>query len=92
MQLLAQELGGGVAPAERREYGPVELHIEDATSPLIAALPFSQVVWMSHGDRIEELPPGFVALAYTENSPFAAVMATLRSERRSSSARTLSAS
>lgn len=73
MQLLAQELGGLVAPAERREYGPVELHITDPTSPLFAELPLSQVVWMSHGDRIEELPPGFVALAYTENSPFAAM-------------------
>jgi len=73
MQLLAQELGGRVAPAERREYGPVELHIKDPTSPLFLELPFSQVVWMSHGDRIEELPPGFVALAYTENSPFAAM-------------------
>lgn len=73
MQLLAQELGGRVAPAERREYGPVELHVKDPTSPLFLELPFSQVVWMSHGDRIEELPPGFVALAYTENSPFAAM-------------------
>lgn len=73
MQLLAQELGGRVAPAERREYGPMELQVKDPTSPLFTALPFSQVVWMSHGDRIEELPPGFVALAYTENSPFAAM-------------------
>lgn len=73
MQLLAQELGGQVAPAERREYGPVELHIKDPTSPLFVELPFSQVVWMSHGDRIEELPPDFVTLAYTENSPFAAI-------------------
>lgn len=73
MQLLAQELGGRVAPAQRREYGPMELHVKDPTSPLFAELPFSQVVWMSHGDRIEELPPGFVVLACTKNSPFAAM-------------------
>lgn len=73
MQLLAQELGGRVAPAERREYGPVELHIKDPPSPLFLELPFSQVVWMSHGDRVEELPPGFVALAHTKNSPSAAM-------------------
>lgn len=73
MQLLAQELGGRVAPAERREYGPVKLCVKDPTSPLFAELPFSQMVWMSHGDRIEELPPGFVALAHTQNSPFAAM-------------------
>jgi len=56
MQLLAQELGGRAAPAERREYGPVELHIKDPPSPLFLELPFSQVVWMSHGDRVEEPP------------------------------------
>ncbi len=73
MQLLAHELGGTVASADRREYGLAELQMGDLSSPLFAALPFSQSVWMSHGDRIEELPPGFRALAYTPNSPFAAM-------------------
>ncbi|TKJ29766.1 MAG: GMP synthase (glutamine-hydrolyzing) [Chloroflexi bacterium B3_Chlor] len=73
MQLLAQELGGVVARTDKKEYGLAELQIGDLSSPLFASLPFSQSVWMSHGDRIERLPPGFKALAYTVNSPLAAM-------------------
>jgi len=73
MQLLAQELGGVVARTGKREYGLAELQIGDLSSPLFAGLPFSQSVWMSHGDRIERLPPGFKTLAYTVNSPLAAM-------------------
>jgi GMP synthase (glutamine-hydrolysing) len=73
MQLLARELGGGVASAEKREYGLAELQTRDLSSPLFAELPFSQQVWMSHGDLIEELPPGFEVLAYSNNSPLAAM-------------------
>lgn len=73
MQLLADELGGRVARAEKREYGVSELHVSDLASPLFAGAPFSQPVWMSHGDFIERLPPGFRSLAYTANSPLAAM-------------------
>jgi len=73
MQLLAHRFGGVVGRAEKREYGPAELQISDLSRPLFAGLPFSQPVWMSHGDRIEDLPPGFRALAYTANSPLAAM-------------------
>ncbi len=73
MQLLAQELGGRVGAAKRPEYGPAELCILESASPLFAGLPSSQRVWMSHGDQVEELPPGFLALARTDNSPFAAM-------------------
>ncbi len=73
MQLLAHELGGVVGGADKREYGPAELRLSDLSSPLFTGLPFSQSVWMSHGDRIEQLPPGFSALAYTSNSPLAAM-------------------
>jgi GMP synthase (glutamine-hydrolysing) len=73
MQLLAQALGGQVALASEREYGPADLTVTDPASPLFAGLPFSMRVWMSHGDRIEVLPPGFVALATTANSPVAAM-------------------
>ncbi|MCK4452022.1 MAG: gamma-glutamyl-gamma-aminobutyrate hydrolase family protein, partial [Anaerolineae bacterium] len=58
MQLLAHALGGRVAPAGEREYGPADLDVLHPTSPLFAGLPFSMKVWMSHGDRVEELPPG----------------------------------
>ena len=73
MQLLAHALGGKVAPSARREYGPAELYVNDLESPLWEGLPFSLQVWMSHGDAITELPPGFQALASTDNSPIAAM-------------------
>jgi len=71
MQAITKQLGGQVAPSTSHEYGHAVLHISDAKSPLFADLPPSSPVWMSHGDRIEEMPPGFIALAYTENSPYA---------------------
>jgi GMP synthase (glutamine-hydrolysing) len=71
MQVITKQLGGEVARGARNEYGYAVLHINDADSPLFANLPDSITVWMSHGDRIERLPPGFNALAYTENSPVA---------------------
>ena len=71
MQLIAYHLGGEVAPGDRREYGPAVLEIDDA-SGLFAGLPAEMPVWMSHGDNVPKLPPGFRALARSANSPFAA--------------------
>ncbi|MCD6452815.1 MAG: glutamine-hydrolyzing GMP synthase [Dehalococcoidales bacterium] len=71
MQVITHQLGGRVAPATKHEYGHAILHISDVDSPLLADLDNASPVWMSHGDRIEEMPPGFSALAYTESSPFA---------------------
>ena len=71
MQLMAHQLGGRVEPSDHREYGHAELHQNAESTPLFAGLPPSLPVWMSHGDRIAELPPGFRPLAYTENSPVA---------------------
>ena len=74
MQLLAHQLGGRVDPSESREYGHAMLHQQtESPSPLFEGLPPSMPVWMSHGDRVTELPPGFRSLAYTENSPVAAI-------------------
>jgi len=71
MQLIAHHLGGEVAPGTHREFGPAVLEIEDA-SGLFADLPAEMPVWMSHGDNIPRMPPGFRALARSANSPFAA--------------------
>jgi len=71
MQVLTEQLGGKVTPGIKNEYGHAILHLSDVDSPLFANLPASASVWMSHADRIEEMPPGFTALAYTENSPIA---------------------
>jgi GMP synthase (glutamine-hydrolysing) len=73
MGLLAQDLGGRVAAAQRREYGPALMQVTDLSCPLFAELPFALPVWMSHGDRIETLPPGFSVVAQTDNSPIAAM-------------------
>ncbi len=69
MQALAHQLGGRVNPAPQREYGFARLWPLQS-NPLIGA---EEQVWMSHGDRIEELPPGFVAIASSERSPIAAM-------------------
>ncbi|HET90112.1 MAG TPA: glutamine-hydrolyzing GMP synthase [Chloroflexi bacterium] len=76
MQLLARQLGGRVTPAARREYGPAEVELIGPPNPLFGDLhpPASRLeVWMSHGDRIEALPPGFEVLARSANSPVAAM-------------------
>jgi GMP synthase (glutamine-hydrolysing) len=73
MQAIAHQLGGQVAPASKHEYGQAILQISDKKSPLFFGLPTSIPVWMSHGDQIVEMPPGFKALAYTENSPNAVI-------------------
>ena len=71
MQVIAKQLGGQVTPGGKQEYGHAILHLSDVDSPLFAGLDNSLPVWMSHADKIEEMPPGFHALAYTENSPVA---------------------
>ncbi|MBW4437394.1 MAG: glutamine-hydrolyzing GMP synthase [Pleurocapsa minor GSE-CHR-MK-17-07R] len=72
MQALTHALGGVVAPAQAREYGSARIQA-DVTSPLFAGLPESLEVWMSHGDRIDAPPAGFVPMASTPNAPFAAM-------------------
>ena len=71
MQLVAHQLGGRVAPSGEREYGHAVIHQGDSPTDVFADLPASMPVWMSHGDRVVELPPGFRSLAHSENSPVA---------------------
>ena len=71
MQVLTHQLGGQVSPGTKHEYGHAILHLSDVDSPLFADLSSSSPVWMSHGDKTEQMPSGFRALAYTENSPIA---------------------
>ncbi|MEE9490837.1 MAG: glutamine-hydrolyzing GMP synthase, partial [Dehalococcoidia bacterium] len=73
MQLVAHQLGGKVAPGMKHEYGLAILHQNSVDTPLFSGLPLEMPVWMSHGDWIEEMPPGFTSLAYTDNSPIAAM-------------------
>ena len=81
MQALVHQLGGKVTPGQKQEYGSAILHQSGPRTgpdggsefPLFHDMPPSFQVWMSHGDRVEELPPGSSTLAYTENSPVAAL-------------------
>ncbi|MFO3795804.1 MAG: glutamine-hydrolyzing GMP synthase [Anaerolineales bacterium] len=70
MQLLAHALGGRVDPSAEREYGSAEVETV-FPNPLLPERRFQ--VWMSHGDRITGLPPGFRILARSANSPIAAM-------------------
>jgi len=69
MQALTHALGGKVDPSAKREYGPAVIE------PAIPGTMLDAIsnVWMSHGDRITKLPEGFIALARSGNSPFAAM-------------------
>jgi GMP synthase (glutamine-hydrolysing) len=73
MQVLTKQLGGEVTPGAKREYGHAVMHISQDDAPLFDGLSESTTVWMSHGDKIEAMPPGFKAIAYTENSPYAVI-------------------
>lgn len=70
MQALTSQLGGEVAAASKREYGSSEIRVRQS-NPLLRKE--TNVVWMSHGDRIIHPPPGFEVLASSENSPYAAI-------------------
>ena len=74
LQWMVHTLGGVVEPSTSREYGRAHLKLE-RSDPLFAGLeePAERVVWMSHGDRVLQLPEGFEPLASSNHSPFAAV-------------------
>ena len=69
-QVMAQQLGGGVANTGSREYGATEARVSGGV--LFAQQPTEQTCWMSHGDRVETAPPGFTVTASTEGTPVAA--------------------
>jgi GMP synthase (glutamine-hydrolysing) len=76
MQLATHLLGGKVGKAAHREYGPARLVVDDASDlfhGFAAGEEAAVSVWMSHGDRIEQAPPGFSAIAHSDNSPVAAM-------------------
>ncbi len=72
LQLTAYLLGGEVKPSLKREYGFASLHILDRRG-LLSGVKNSEQVWMSHGDRLENIPPGFCITGRTSNTKAAAV-------------------
>ncbi len=71
MQLIVQHFGGEVVAAKSHEYGKATLICDE--HPIFKDTPKEQIVWMSHGDRVERLPKGFKKIAHSENSPYAAI-------------------
>ncbi|NOY94159.1 MAG: glutamine-hydrolyzing GMP synthase [Deltaproteobacteria bacterium] len=74
MQLMTRLLGGQVEAAGEREYGSAEVSVLGSVGLFHGFRSGSHAsVWMSHGDRVTALPPGFAVVAASANSPFAAV-------------------
>ncbi len=74
MQLMADLLGGEVAPAPHREYGLATINIEP-DAPLFGSIPSELRVWASHGDFVAAAPRGFAVTARSANAPVAAMAA-----------------
>src|SRR5258708_9381764 len=72
MQLMADVLGGQVAPAPHREFGHATIAIE-AKAPMLASVGPELRVWASHGDFVKSAPPGFTVTATSANAPVAAM-------------------
>ena len=73
MQLLVKRYGGELLRLGRSEFGPAQLTIDRADSPLFLGVAPASRVWMSHGDSVTAVPPGFTALAHTASSAVAAM-------------------
>lgn len=71
-QLMAFSMGGHVTSPEMREYGRTKAYF-DNTCALFQGLPFEGIVWMSHTDYVDQLPPGFTAVAKSDSCPAAAM-------------------
>jgi len=72
LQMIGELCGGSVVKARNREYGPATINVSD-DSDLFAGMEKSFKVWMSHGDKVDDMPKGFAPLARTDNAPLAAV-------------------
>ena len=77
MQALAAQLGGQVTAAERSEFGHAEVRLRGG-GRLFDGLGPTLDVWMSHGDQVTTLPPGFELAAESANAPIAAMAAPER--------------
>ncbi|MBX9767445.1 MAG: glutamine-hydrolyzing GMP synthase [Bdellovibrionales bacterium] len=76
MQLMAHQLGGSVKRSGHREYGLKAV----SWTGRFGSVPTQQKVWMSHGDTVEQLPPGFRALAKSETGALASMQGTINGQ------------
>jgi len=73
LQELARAAGGVIEPGQYREYGRAELIVDAVQSLLFLDVPGHSQAWMSHGDTVTQLPPGYIPLAHTATCALAAV-------------------
>jgi len=72
MQLIVQSLGGKVEKSDKREFGPATINTSK-TDDLFSEIPAVTDVWMSHSDKVLEIPDDFISVAFTDNTPVAAI-------------------
>jgi len=73
MQTMAAQLGGAVSASAKREFGYAKTEI-DLKNPLFQGISEKMIdVWMSHGDHVTQIPPGFTTIAKTNNAPISAI-------------------
>ena len=72
LQLMTRLFDGNVEKSNKREYGKAHIFV-DRENALLAGIKDGNIVWMSHQDRIDRVPEGFISLAHSDNSPVAAV-------------------
>lgn len=72
LQVIAHLLNGKVERADHREYGYAQLHIDSAHG-LLDAMNSPTTVWMSHGDKLTDIPPDFITIGHTQNAPYAVI-------------------
>ncbi|MBN2145098.1 MAG: glutamine-hydrolyzing GMP synthase [Candidatus Aureabacteria bacterium] len=73
MQLVTQFFGGTVESGIKSEYGKTFFEA-DSVSPLFKDIPSRMKVWMSHGDQVVKMPPGFIKTGSSDNTSIAAFM------------------
>ena len=78
LQVIAHQLGGRVEKSDRQEYGRARLRVVKRDT-IFEGIPDEFDVWMSHADRVSQLPEGFETLAVSENSPHAVIASKDRS-------------
>ena len=73
MQVACQAVGGQVTASKEREYGDTTIFLNETDNPIFHGCDDRMQVWMSHGDRVNEISSDIVPIAHTENTPLAAV-------------------
>lgn len=71
MQMIMEDNGGQVSASDKKEYGRTVIDVVKE-NPLFAGLPEKETVWMSHGDQVSRLAPGFEVIAKSDTCPYAA--------------------